>query len=339
MTSAFPPSLDLVHSGAKTFVAAISDTTDGGLTIAVQPPGAVGSPVDAMDAVAAGKADRAHTSLCYASTNNPAYLFGSGAPFGMNARQHGAWLKVGGGNELIDNLLAERGLIAMLMGSTGGQMAGWFRKELHSVADLAGMKVRIDGFAGRVLEMRGTTPVALPKDRILEALAQGSLDAFEGFAPYDDEKFRSVTDPAHLISSFAPYYYFPGWWKGEMQLHLLVSKQKFADLPKAYRAALRSAAALADNGVRAQYDAANPIALKRLARGGAGLRLFPQEILEAFFQATNELYAQLSQQDAKFKAIAESYMAFRSDEDLWWRVAEYSFDRFRESGSRCRIRA
>ncbi len=328
MTSAFPPSLDLIHSGAKTFVAAMSDATDGGLTIAVQPPGADASPVDAMDAVAAGKADCAHTSLCYASTSNPAYLFGSGAPFGMNARQHGAWLKVGGGNELIDNLLAERGLMAMPMGSTGGQMAGWFRKELHSVADLTGMKVRIDGFAGRVLEMRGATSVALPKDRILEALAQGSLDACEGCAPYDDEKFRSVTGPAHPISSFAPYYYFPGWWKGETQLHLVVSKQKFADLPKAYRAALRSAAALADNGVRAQYDAANPIALKRLAMGGAELRLFPQEILEAFFQTTNELYAQLSQQDAKFNAIAESYMAFRSDEYLWWRVAEYSFDNF-----------
>src|SRR5271166_2586109 len=132
MTSAFPPSLDLIHSGVKTFVAALSDATDGGLTIAVQPPDANASAVDAMDAVAGGKADCAHTSLCYASTKNPAYLFGSGAPFGMNARQHGAWLKVGGGNELIDNLLAERGLMAMPMGSTGGQMAGWFRKELHS---------------------------------------------------------------------------------------------------------------------------------------------------------------------------------------------------------------
>ena len=126
----------------------------------------------------------------------------------------------------------------------------------------------------------------------------------------------------------APFYYYPGWWKGETQLHLVVSREKFAALPKAYQAALKSAAALADDRMRAQYDAANPAALKRLVMGGAQLRLFPQEVLEASYRAANGLYTELSAQSAKFKTIADSYMAFRSDEYLWWQVAEYSFDNF-----------
>jgi len=329
MASAFQPSLDLIYDGARTCAAAVSDMTDGNFAITVQPSGAIGPAIDALDAVADGKADCAHTVLSYSWTRDPAYLFGSGAPFGMNARQHAAWLRIGGGNELIDDLLAERGLVAIPMGSTGGQMAGWFRKEAHSAGDLAGMKVRIGGFVGKVLETHGATVISLPKDKILEALANGSLDAFEWIAPYDDEKFVRVPEGGSApISSVAPYYYFPAWWKGDTQLHLVVSKERFAALPKAYQAALRSAAALADDSVRAQYDAANPGALKRLVVGGAQLRLFSQEVLEVCFQTTNDLYAQLSLQNARFKSIADSYLAFRSDEYLWWQVAEYSFDNF-----------
>ena len=119
------------------------------------------------------------------------------------------------------------------------------------------------------------------------------------------------------ISTVAPYYHYPGWRKGETQLHLVVSREKFAALPKAYQAALRSAAQLADDRVRSQYDAANPAALKRLVMGGAQLRLFPQEVLEVCYQATNDLYAELSAESPKFRVIADSYMDFRSDAYLW----------------------
>jgi TRAP-type mannitol/chloroaromatic compound transport system substrate-binding protein len=246
----------------------------------------------------------------------------------MNARQHAAWLQDGGGNALIDDLLADRGLIAAPLGDTGGQMAGWFRKEVHHASDFGGMKVRIGGFAGKVLETLGATAVALPKDQILEALSKGSLDAFEWAGPYDDEKFSPAEDGSGAISKVAPYYYYPGWWKGEMQLHLVVGKEKFSSLPKSYQAALRAAAAVGNESVRSKYDAANPGALKRLVVGGAQLRLFSQDILEACYKSTNDLYAQLGQENPRFKKIADSYMSFRADEYLWWQVAEYSFDNF-----------
>ncbi len=325
LTSAFQPGFDFLYGGAETFAAALSDMTDGQFIVTIRPAGDIAGALDALDAVAGGKAECAHTVLSYSWTKDPAYLFGSGAPFGMNARQHAAWLEIGGGSALIDGLLADRGLSAMPMGDTGGQMAGWFRKEVRNVGELTGMKVRIGGFAGKVFETRGATVVSLPKDKIIEALANGTLDAFEWVGPYDDEKFGGA---AGAISKVAPYYYYPGWWKGDMQLHLVVSKEKLSALPKSYQAALRAAAALANDSVRAKYDAANPGALKRLVVGGAQLRLFPQEILEACFKTTNDLYNELCQQNAKFKAISDSYSAFRADEYLWWQVAEYSFDNF-----------
>ena len=328
LTSAFQPGLDLIVGGAESFARALSDMTDGHFTVSIHPPGDIASAVDALDAVANGKAECAHTALAYSWNKDPAYTFGSGAPFGMNARQHSAWLQDGGGNALIDELLADRGLIAAPLGDTGGQMAGWFRKEVHRASDFAGMKVRIGGFAGKVFETFGATAVTLPKDGILEALAKGSLDAFEWVGPYDDEKFSAAEDGSGAISKVAPYYYYPGWWKGEMQLHLVIGNEKFSSLPKSYQAALRAAAAVGNESVRSKYDAANPGALKRLVVGGAQLRLFSQDILEACYKSTNDLYAQLGQENPRFKKIADSYMSFRADEYLWWQVAEYSFDNF-----------
>src|SRR5271166_6038036 len=201
MTSAFQPGLDFIVGAAQTFAQALSDMTDGHFTVSIRPPGDVASAVDALDAVAAGKAECAHTSLAYSWNKDPAYAFGSGAPFGMNARQHQAWLQDGGGNALIDGLLADRSLVAMPLGDTGGQMAGWFRNEVHHVSDFGGMKVRMGGFAGKVFETLGASVVSLPKDGILDALSKGSLDAFEWVGPYDDEKFggTSVEGPVELF--------------------------------------------------------------------------------------------------------------------------------------------
>ena len=329
MTSAFQPDLDFLFGGAQTFAQALSDMTDGHFTVAVSAAGEIAPALGALDAVADGKAECAHTALSYSWNTDPAYVFATGAPFGMNARQHTAWLQDGGGGALIDELLSGRNLAALPLGGTGAQMAGWFRKEIRGAADLNGLKVRIGGFAGKVLQTRGATPVAIPKDDILKALKDGSLDAFEWVGPYDDEKFSPLKDGARqAISTVAPYYYYPGWWRGDMQLHLVVAKDKFAALPKSYQASFRAAAAAANQSVRANYDAANPGALKRLVIGGAQLRLFPQEALEACYKTANGLYAQLAAENPRFKKIADSYMAFRADQYLWWQVAEYSFDNF-----------
>jgi len=329
LTSSFPASLDLIYGGAQAIAAAVSDMTDGHFTIKLSPPGEIAPALEALDAVADGRADCAHTALSYYWNKNPSFVFASSTPFGMNARQHAAWLQEGGGGALIDDFLAERKIFALPAGNTGGQMAGWFRKEIRTRADFNGLKLRIGGFAGKVFQTLGAEPVATPKDGIYSALESGALDGFEWVGPYDDERFGDKPDGAKQpISKVAPNYYYPGWWKGGMQLHLAIAKDKFGALPKSYQAALRAAAAAANASVLAKYDAANPGALKRLVVGGAQLRLFPQDALEACYKTANDLYAQLSNDDPRFKKIADSYMAFRADQYLWWQVAEYSFDNF-----------
>lgn len=337
LTSSFPTSLDLIYGGAQTLAGAVSDLTDGHFTIKVAPAGEIAPALEALDAVADGRADCAHTALAYYWNKDPSFVFASSTPFGMNARQHAAWLQEGGGDALIDDFLAERKLVALPAGNTGGQMAGWFRSEIRSPADFKGLKLRIGGFAGKVFQTLGAEPVATPKDGVYAALESGALDGFEWVGPYDDEKFGDKGEgDKQVISKVAPNYYYPGWWKGGMQLHLAVARDKFDALPKAYQAALRFAAAAANASMLAKYDAANPGALKRLVVGGAQLRLFPQDALEACYKTANDLYAQLSNADPRFKKIADSYMAFRADQYLWWQVAEYSFDNFmiRERRSR-----
>jgi TRAP-type mannitol/chloroaromatic compound transport system substrate-binding protein len=329
MTSSFQPSLDLIYGGAETLVSMLSDMTDGRFTLKLSAAGEIAPALEALDAVADGRAECAHTALSYYWNKDPSFVFASSTPFGMNARQHAAWLQEGGGGALIDEFLAERKVFALPAGNTGGQMAGWFRKEIRSTADLSGLKLRIGGFAGKVFQTLGAEPVATVKDGIYSALESGALDGFEWVGPYDDERFGNRPDGTQQpISKVAPNYYYPGWWKGGMQMHLVVAKDKFDALPKAYQAALRAAAAEANASMLAKYDAANPSALKRLVVGGAQLRLFPQDALEACYKTANDLYTQLSNDDPKFKKIADSYMAFRGDEYLWWQVAEYSFDNF-----------
>ena len=329
LTSSFVSSLDLIYGGAEMLSKAVLDLTDGHFVIKVTPAGEIAPALEALDAVADGKAECAHTALAYCWSKDPSFIFASSTPFGMNARQHEAWLSEGGGGDLIDEFLADRKVFALPAGNTGGQMAGWFRKEIRTSQDFTGLKVRIGGFAGKILQTLGAEPVAMPKDGVYGALEGGSLDAFEWVGPYDDEKFGDRKDgPKQVVSKVAPYYYYPGWWKGGMQMHLVVSKDKFEALPKPYQSALRAGAAIANASVLARYDAANPGALKRLVVGGAELRLFPQDVMEACYKTANDLYGQLSADNPRFKKIADSYLAFRSDQYLWWQVAEYSFDNF-----------
>jgi TRAP-type mannitol/chloroaromatic compound transport system substrate-binding protein len=329
LTSSFVSSLDLIYGGAETFSKAVLDLTDGHFSIKVAPAGEIAPALEALDAVADGKADCAHTALAYYWGKDPSFVFASSTPFGMNARQHQAWLTEGGGGDLIDEFLADRKVFALPAGNTGGQMAGWFRKEIRAPQDLSGLKVRIGGFAGKIFQTLGAEPVAIPKDDIYGALESRSLDAFEWVGPYDDEKFGDRKEgQKQVVSKVAPYYYYPGWWKGGFQLHLLVSRDKFEALPKTYQSALRAGAAIANGSVLARYDAANPGALKRLVVGGAELRLFPQDVMEACYKTANDLYGQLGADNPRFKKIADSYLAFRSDQYLWWQVAEYSFDNF-----------
>jgi TRAP-type mannitol/chloroaromatic compound transport system substrate-binding protein len=241
-------------------------------------------------------------------------------PFGLNARQMISWLRHAGGEELLNDLLKEYNCIGFAAANTGAQMGGWFRKEINSSDDLKGLKFRVGGFAGMILQRMGVVPQQLAAGDIYPSLEKGTIDAAEWVGPYDDEKLGFV--------KVARYYYYPGWWEGCGQAHNIMNLAKWNELPKSYQSAIITASNDAWIWTLSKYDALNPQALLRLATAGAVLRPFPQPVLEDCFKTANTLYDELSKSNPHFKKLYESLVPFRTSGYAWLQVAEGTFDNF-----------
>jgi TRAP-type mannitol/chloroaromatic compound transport system substrate-binding protein len=320
MTSSFPKSLDTIYGGAEYFAKQVAELTDNKFKIQVFQAGEIVPGLQALDATSKDTVEMSHTVSYYYVGKDPTFAIFASVPFGLNARQMNSWLYQGGGNELANDFFKMYGVIAFPCGNTGTQMGGWFRKEIKTVADLSGLKMRIGGIAGQVLQKVGVVPQQLAGGDIYPSLEKGTIDAAEWVGPYDDEKLG--------FQKVAKYYYYPGFWEGGPTVHAFANLEKWNSLPKTYQAAIVNAAANANTWMAARYDMQNPTALKRLVAGGTQLRPFSNEILDACLKATNELWGEISAKNADFKKVIEAMQAYRSDEYLWWQVAEYTYDSF-----------
>jgi TRAP-type mannitol/chloroaromatic compound transport system substrate-binding protein len=320
LTSAFPKSLDTLFGGGETLAKLVSEATDGKFQIQPFAPGEIVGTPQALDAIAGGTVEMGHTCAYYYVGKDPTFAIGTTLPFGLNSRQTNAWLYHGGGNDLLNEFHAKHNVYALVAGNTGVQMGGWFRKEIKTVADLQGLKMRIAGLAGQIMGKLGVVPQQIAGGDLYPSLERGTIDAAEWVAPYDDEKLG--------LNKVAPYYYYPGFWEGGPAIHFYINLQKWNELPKTYQAALRSAAGYVNVDTQAKYDAKNPAALRSLVGAGAQLRPFSQDIMDAAYKAANEVYDELSAKNADFKKIYDSYKAFRNEEYLWFQVAEYAFDTY-----------
>ena len=320
LTSSFPKSLDTIYGGATDIADRVAAATDGNFAIQVFAAGEIVPGLQAVDAVASGTVEAAHTTSYYFWGKDPTYAIATAIPFGLNARMQNAWFNQGNGNTLINEFFATQGLYGLPAGNTGVQMGGWFRKEINTVDDLKGLKMRIAGLAGKVIEKVGVVPQQLAGGDIYPALEKGTIDAAEFVGPYDDLKLG--------FHKVAKYYYYPGWWEGGPVLHGFFNLEKYNALPKHYQAILQDACAFANTNMTAKYDAKNPAALKQLVGEGTILRPFSQEIMEACYQAALGIYAELSASNATFKKVYEDQLAFKKDAYLWAQIGEYTFDTF-----------
>jgi TRAP-type mannitol/chloroaromatic compound transport system substrate-binding protein len=227
---------------------------------------------------------------------------------------------LGGGKDLLNEFYKSYNVTSLLAGNTTCQMGGWFRKEIKTVDDLKGLKFRIGGFAGRVMQKLGCVPQQLAGGDIYPALEKGTIDAAEWVGPYDDEKLG--------FNKVAPYYYYPGWWEGGPMLLAMVNLDKWNALPKYYQNILEQAGHLANNWMMAKYDMVNPIGLKKLLANGAKLRGFSPEIMEASYKAARELHSEVSATNANFKKLHESLTSFSNSGYQWFQVAEVGYDNF-----------
>src|SRR5581483_7361725 len=320
LTSSFPKSLDTLYGAAETLSKYVAEATDGNFQIQIFAAGEIVPPLQAVDAVSDGKVEMCHTAGYYFVGKDPTFGLFCAIPFGLNARQQNAWFYDGDGLKLLNEFGKKFNLYGLTGGNTGTQMGGWFRKEIKEPSDFQGLKFRIGGWAGKTIQKLGGVPQQIAGGDIYPALEKGTIDATEWVGPYDDEKLG--------FYKVAKYYYYPGWWEGGTALHFFINTEKWEGLPKAYKALLTAAAGYANMDVQARYDARNPQALKRLVAAGAQLRPFSTQIMEACLKASNEVNAETSAVNPDFKKIYESQMAFRNDENLWWQVAEFTYESF-----------
>jgi TRAP-type mannitol/chloroaromatic compound transport system substrate-binding protein len=320
MASSFPKSLDTIYGGGEYMAKQVAEMTDNKFQIQVFAAGELVPGLQALDATSNGTVEMCHTVAYYYVGKDPTFAIYASVPFGLNARMQNSWWYQGGGMELGNEFFKKYGVIAHPAGNTGTQMGGWFRKEIKTVADLQGLKMRIGGIAGQVLQKVGVVPQQLAGGDIYPSLEKGTIDAAEWVGPYDDEKLG--------FQKVAKYYYYPGFWEGGPAVHAFTNLEKYNSLPKNYQAILANAAANTTSWMAARYDMQNPTALKRLVAGGTQLRPFTNDVLDACLKATNELWAELSAKNADFKKSIDAMQAYRSDQYLWWQVAEYTFDSF-----------
>jgi len=320
LASSFPKSLDTIYGGAVTISERVAKSTNNKFQIQVFAGGEIVPAFGVVDAVQNATVQCCHTAPYYFFGKDPTFAFGCAIPFGMNNRQQNAWMGHGGGRALYNEFLKDYNIVSFAAGNTGTQMGGWFRKEIKTVKDLDGLKMRIGGTGGLPLQKLGVVPQQIPGGDIYPALEKGTIDAAEWVGPYDDEKLG--------FYKVAKFYYYPGWWEGGPELDLFVNNKAFADLPKEYQSILESACYEANVDMMAKYDALNPTALKRLLANGVKLQPFSNDIMAACYKATREVYEDISAKNEKFRKIYEPWKKFRGEEVEWFAVAENRFDNF-----------
>jgi TRAP-type mannitol/chloroaromatic compound transport system substrate-binding protein len=293
--------------------------TSGKFTITPRAAGELAPGLEVLNVVEEGAVPIGHTASYYYIGKSPVTAFGTALPFGLTARQQNAWLYEGGGLQMMQEVYASRfGVIQFPAGNTGVQMGGWFNKEINSLADMQGLKMRIPGLGGQVMDKLGVSVQVLPGGEIFQALQTGAIDAAEWVGPYDDEKLGF-----HNVSSC---YYYPGWWEPGPSLEIQINLNEWNNLPEVYQEIVKTAAFEANLTMMARYDAKNPAALQSLLNDSeVVMSPFPDDVMKATEEAAFELYNEFAASDSDFAAIFEQWKTFRDGIQEWHQYAELSF--------------
>ncbi|MGB3555811.1 MAG: twin-arginine translocation signal domain-containing protein [Jannaschia sp.] len=318
LQSALPRSLDTLYGASERLAQQVSEATDGQFQLQPFAAGEIVGTLQVADAVTEGTVECGHTFSSYYVGKDPAFVFGTVLPFGLNPRQTRAWVVHGGGEALLNAFYAKYNIYSIPSGNTGVQMGGWFSKDIDTVADLEGLRFRIVGVGAEIMSRLGVIPQNIPAGDIYPSLERGTIDAVEFIGPHDDERLG--------LAEVARNYYFPSWWDPGTAFSLFVNLDRWNELPSQYQSILKQCCTEVGDWMQAKYDALNPPALRRIVASGATLKPFSREIIEASAAAAEETFADLSASHPEFATIFEPYRAFQREQLLWWQVAEYPYD-------------
>jgi TRAP-type mannitol/chloroaromatic compound transport system substrate-binding protein len=264
-----------------------------------------------------------HGAAYYWKGKSEAAQFFAAVPFGLTAQEMNSWLYHGGGMELWEEVYAPFGLVPAAAGNTGVQMAGWFNREINSVDDLQGLKMRIPGLGGEVLRRAGGTPVNLPGGELFTSLQSGNIDATEWVGPYNDLAFG--------FYKIAKYYYYPGWHEPGTTLECFINREAFEGLPEELQSIVRNACRVANQDMLAEYVARNNQALQTLLEEHrVELRRLPDDVLARLRQLSDEVVAEIAEKDPLSRKVYESFRRFRAQVVAWHDVSERAYLNARE---------
>jgi TRAP-type mannitol/chloroaromatic compound transport system substrate-binding protein len=320
LASSFPKSLDTIYGAAEVFAERVKELTQGRFTIRPSQAGEIVPGLQVLDAVQAGTVEMGHTASYYYVGKNQALAFDTAVPFGLTQRQQNAWLYHAGGLKAMQQVYDDFKIINFPGGNTGAQMGGWWRKEVKTLADLKGLKMRIPGLGGQVMTRLGIVTQTLAGGDIYPALEKGTVDAAEWVGPYDDEKLG--------FYKVAPVYMYPGWWEPGPNLSFLINIDQWKKLPKDYQEAVQVAAAEANIDMMARYDAQNPGAMVRLRQKGAKVVRFPTDVLREAQKQAFDLFNDEAAKDASYKRIFDGWRAFRNEQYAWNSIGELGYEEF-----------
>lgn len=318
MVTTWPPNFPGMQTGVMRMVQQLERASAGRLQIRVYASGELVPGMEVFDTVSRGVTEMGHGAAYYWKGKFEAAQFFTAIPFGMTAMEMNAWLYYGGGLALYREFYDAFNLVPFPAGNTGVQMGGWFNREINTVADLRGLKMRIPGIGGEALARAGGAPVALLADEIYTSLATGVIDAAEWVGPFNDLSMG--------LHEAARYYYYPGWQEPGPTLELLVNKQAFALLPPDLQQIVELAAAALNDQMTAEFTARNAGYLAELVRyPKVELRRFPDEVLEQLRRYTDELLVELVAKDPRVARVYESFNAFRQQVKPWSEISELAY--------------
>jgi len=318
LVTTWPPGFPVLDESNRMMADWVRTMSNGRLDITVYGGGKLVPPLQVFDTVSKGTAEMGNGAAYYWAGKTPAAQFFASVPFGMNAQQVNSWIVNGGGQALWEEVYAPFDLIGFPAGNTGVQMGGWFNKEINSIDDINGLKMRIPGIGGKVIAKAGGTAATVAGGEIYTNLERGVIDATEWIGPYHDYKMG--------FQKIAKYYYFPGWHEPGTNLETIVNKNKFNTLPPDLQMILTTALYRQNVWVLGEFEAKNNLYLKKMMEeDGVELRAFPQDVLDQLRVLTDEVIQEITNNDPLSKKVYDAYRTFQQTAAAWSEVTEKAF--------------
>lgn len=318
LVTTWPKNLPGLGHTPEVFADMVRELSAGRLDIRVYGAGEIVPAFEVFDAVSSGVAEMGHGASYYWKGKIPSAVFFTAVPFGMTAQEMNGWLHYGGGMELWEEVYAPSGIVPLAGGSTGVQMAGWFNREINSLEDVRGLRMRIPGLAGEVFSGAGGEAVRIPGGEIYTALQTGVIDAVEWVGPYNDLALG--------LHEIAEYYYYPGWHEPGAMLEFTVNKEALERLPEDLQAIVRHASRAANQDMLDEFTARNNRALREMIEvHGVKLRRLPDEVLEALYAGSQQAMAKLVADDPVAAKVQQSFAAFLRDVRAYHEISEQGY--------------